>query len=105
MISFGRIAADQTGIVIFHDHPIDQNCVGRDLLQLFGSFCWVAFFAIAFQNAVFDPQVHLFRMHVATEAISLAHDVVHQHHIGEIPYLYDLLNSGLIELTSGVLVV
>jgi hypothetical protein len=44
-------------------------------------------------------------MHVATEPISLAHDIVHQHHIGEIPYLYDLLNSGLIELTSGVFVV
>ena len=105
MISFGRIAADQTGIVIFHDHPIDQNCVGRDLLQLFGSFCWVAFFAIAFQNAVFDPHVNLVRMHVATEPICLAHDIVDQHYVEEIPYLYDLLNRILIELTSGVFVV
>ena len=44
-------------------------------------------------------------MHVAAEAISLAHDEVHQHHVGEVPDLYDLLNNGLVEFTARVLVV
>ena len=44
-------------------------------------------------------------MHVAAEAIGLTHYEIHQHHVGEISYLYHLLNSGLIKFTVRVFVV
>src|SRR6266540_3624309 len=44
-------------------------------------------------------------MHIAAEAIGLAHDEVHEHHVGEIPDLYELLNSSLIKFTARVFAV
>ena len=44
-------------------------------------------------------------MHIAAKAISLAHDKIHEHHVGEIPDLYELLNRSLIEFTGRILVV
>ena len=41
-------------------------------------------------------------MHIAAEAIGLAHDEVQEHHVGEIPDLHDLLNSSLVEFTVRV---
>ena len=48
MVSLGRVAADQAGVVVFHDHAIDENCLGRNLLRLFGSLRGIALLCLAF---------------------------------------------------------
>ena len=41
-------------------------------------------------------------MDIAAETISLAHNEIHEDHIGQVFDLHNLLNSGLIEFTARV---
>src|SRR4029077_11249433 len=47
-------------------------------------------------DSVFDPYVDLLGVHISAETISLAHDEIHENHIGQILDLYNLLQSCVI---------
>ena len=63
------------------------------------AFVGSLFLTLALQSAVFNPYVDLLRVHITAEAISLAHDEIHEYHVGKILDLDNLLNRGLIKLT------
>ena len=69
-----------------------------------GSLQRIGFPSRLLDSAVFDPNINFLRVHIAAEPVSLAHDKIHENHVGEVPHLHKLLDSSLIELTCGVFV-